>query len=66
MARGGRRKRNRAFRSSLPSLPFSGEEVGVLLRALSLFEHALRHDQRERQVIASLKRKLHESLASKG
>jgi len=57
---GGRRSRA----SSLLSL--TEKEISVMLRALSFFENALRHDQGERAIISCLKRKLHDELARGG
>jgi len=55
--------RNRRKGGRGQPLPLSGREISLLLRALSLFEHAFRHDASERHAISALKRKLHEHLA---
>ncbi len=63
MARAELRRRRRGAPNPLP---LTGQEISVMLRALSFFESALRHDPRERHTILQLKRKLHEHLARMG
>jgi len=63
-----RRKRRTGKKHRMPSSPLSltEKEISVMLRALSFFENALRHDQRERAIISHLKRKLHDELTRGG
>jgi len=49
-----------------PSLSLTKKEISVMLRALSFFENALRHDQHEKAIIFMLKRKLHDELTKGG
>ena len=60
-----RRAKRRRKRASLP-FSFTGKEISMMLKALSFFENALRHDQHEKAIISTLKRKLHDELTRGG
>ena len=61
-----KRRAGRKHQEGSPLLPLTKKEISVMLKALSFFENALKHDQHEKTIIFMLRRKLHDELMRGG